>query len=198
MGQIGVVEVLVGYARTSTFDQVAGFESQIREITAAGCERIFKEQVSSVSDRPQLDAALDFVREGDALIVTKLDRLARSIRDLWMIIDRLRAKGVALRILNIGVDTGSATGKLVLSVLGGIAEFEREMLLERQRAGIAKAKAEGKYRGRSPAARRQAGEVLKLKGEGLGATEIARTLSIGRASVYRILEGRALKAERHR
>jgi DNA invertase Pin-like site-specific DNA recombinase len=77
---------------------MAGFESQIRELTAAGCERIFKEHVSSVALRPELDAALDFVREGDALIVSKLDRLARSIRDLWTIIDRLRAKGVSLRI----------------------------------------------------------------------------------------------------
>jgi DNA invertase Pin-like site-specific DNA recombinase len=92
-----------------------------------------------------------------------------------------------LRVVNLGIDTGSATGKLVLSVLGGIAEFEREMLLERQREGIAKAKAEGRYRGRVPTARRKAAEVIGLKGEGLRATEITRTLSMGRASVYRIL-----------
>ena len=179
--------MLVGYARVSTLDQHAGFEAQIRDLTAAGCERIFKEQISSVAERQQLESALEFVREGDALIVTKLDRLARSIKDLWSIIDRLKSKGVSLRILNLGIDTGSATGKLVLSVLGGIAEFEREMLLERQREGIAKAKKEGRYKGRVPTARRQAAEVIRLKGEGMGATEIARTLSLGRASVYRIV-----------
>jgi DNA invertase Pin-like site-specific DNA recombinase len=119
--------------------------------------------------------------------MSKLDRLARSIRDLFTIIDRLRAKGVSLRILNIGIDTGSATGKLVLSVLGGIAEVEREMLLERQREGIAKAKAEGRYKGRVPTAWRKAAEVSRLKAEGLAATEFARKLSIGRASVYRVL-----------
>src|SRR5271169_1625443 len=187
MRQLGVVVVLVGYARTSTVDQAAGFEAQIRELTAAGCDRIFKEQISSVAERPQLEGAIDFVREEDALVVCKLDRLARSIKDLWTIIDRLKANGVSLRVLNLGIDTGSATGKLILSVLGGIAEFEREMLLERQREGIAKAKAEGKYRGRAPTARRQAAEVIRLKTEGLGATEIARTLSLGRASVYRII-----------
>src|SRR5262249_10287844 len=115
-------------------------------------------------------------------------RLARSIKDLWTIIDRLKAKGVALRILNLGIDTGNATGKLILTVLGGIAEFERELLSERQREGIAKAKAEGRYKGRAPTARRQTTEVLRLKGKGMGAAEIARTLVVSRASVYRILE----------
>jgi DNA invertase Pin-like site-specific DNA recombinase len=98
---------------------------------------------------------LSISSERDALIVTKLDRLARSIKHLWMLVDRVRAKGVALRILNLGIDTSSATGKLVLSVLGGIAEFEREMLLERQKEGIAKAKADGRYRLRAPTARRK-------------------------------------------
>ena len=150
-------------AGSATVDQVAGFDAQIRELDAVGCERIFKEQVSSVAERRQLEAALDFVRDGDALIVTKLDRLARSIKDLWTIIDRLKATGVSLRILDLGIDTGSATGKLVLSVLGGIAEFEREMLLEREREGIAKAKAEGRYKGRAPTARRKSADVTKLK-----------------------------------
>lgn len=177
----------VGYARVSTVDQVAGFDAQISELNELGCEKIFKEQVSSVVARNQLEAAIDFVREGDILIVTKLDRLARSIRHLWEIIERLTIKGVALRIVNLGIDTSSATGKLILTVLGGIAQFERELLLERQRDGIAKAKAEGRYRGRAPTARRRAPEVLELKRRGLGATSIAQTLRISRASVYRIL-----------
>jgi DNA invertase Pin-like site-specific DNA recombinase len=104
--------VLVGYGRTSTTDQVAGLEAQVRDLKAAGCKKIFREQVSSVAERSQLDSALDYVREGDTLVVTKLDRLARSTLHLWDIVQSLDAKGVALRILNLGgetVDTRGAT-----------------------------------------------------------------------------------------
>ena len=103
--------------------------------------------------RPQLEAALDFIREGDVLIVSKLDRLARSIAHLTKIIERIQTKRASLRILNIALDTQTATGKLMLNLLGSIAEFEREMLLERQKVGIARAKAQGKYKGRKPTAR---------------------------------------------
>ena len=178
-------QMLVGYARTSTVDQVAGLEAQDRDLKALGCQKVFSEHVSSVARRAQLDAAIDFAREGDTLIVTKLDRLARSVKDLWTIVERLRQKGVALRIVNLGVDTSTATGKLVLTVLGGIAEFEREMLLERQREGIAKAKAENRYKGRKPTASAKAAEVRKLSFEGHGASAIAIQLGISRASVYR-------------
>jgi len=99
------------------------------------------------------------------------------------------AKGASLRILGMGIDTGTPTGKLMLTVLGSVAAFEREIMLERQREGIAKAKAEGKYKGRKPTAKAKAKEVLGLRAEGVGATEIAKRLSIGRASVYRILDG---------
>ncbi len=112
-----------------------------------------QEQVSSVAERPQLEAALDFVREGDVFVVTKLDRLARSVANMLEIVARLERKGVALRILNLGLDTSTPTGRLMLTVMGGVAEFERSMMLERQREGIAKAKAEGVYRGRKPTAR---------------------------------------------
>ena len=141
----------------------------------------------NISALQQLEAAIDFVREGDTLTVTRLDRLARSVKDLWAIVERLRQKGVALRIVNLGIDTATATGKLVLTVLGGIAEFEREMLLERQREGIAKAKAEGRYRGRKPTARAKTAEVCKLAAEGRRASAIASQLGISRASVYRCL-----------
>jgi DNA invertase Pin-like site-specific DNA recombinase len=185
--------MLVGYARTSTVEQEAGLEAQERDLRAAGADRVFAERVSSVAKREQLEAALDFVREGDTLAVTKLDRLARSVADLLTIVTRLERKGVALRVLSMGgqaVDTGTATGKLMLTMLGAVAEFERALMLERQREGIAKAKAEGKYRGRVPTAQRQAEDVRRLKAEGVRPVEIARRLGIGRASVYRILGDR--------
>lgn len=181
--------MIVGYARTSTIDQVAGFEAQIAELEHAGCERIFKEQVSSVDvvAREQLAQAIAFARAGDVFVVTKLDRLARSVAHLMQIVGELEKRGVALRILNLGVDTGTPTGKLVLTMLGGIAEFERAIMLERQREGIAKAKRDGKYKGRKPTARAKTDQVRALKAQGIGPTEIAARLGIGRQSVYRIL-----------
>lgn len=182
--------VLVGYARTSTLDQKASLEGQVRELGAAGCRRIFKEQVSSVDvvARERLREALDFIREGDRLVVTKLDRLARSVAHLLEIVEALRAKGAGLVVLDMGVDTQSTTGRLMLNMLGAVAQFEREIMLERQREGIAKAKAAGKYKGRKPTARAKADDVRALRDEGVGVTEIARRMGIGRSSVYRILE----------
>jgi DNA invertase Pin-like site-specific DNA recombinase len=165
-------------------------EAQLRDLRSAGCEKIFHEQVSSVEKRHQLEACLDFVREGDTLVVTKLDRLARSTQHLLQIADRVKLKGAALHILNLGTDTGTATGKLMFTVIGAIATFEREMMLERQREGIAKAKSEGKYKGRKPTARARSTEVVALISDGVRPTDIARQLGIGRASVYRILESR--------
>ena len=183
--------MFVGYARTSTLDQKAGLEGQEKELREAGCEKLFVEQVSSVdvAARIKLAEALEFVREGDTLVVTKLDRLARSVHHLFEVLQALTAKGASLSILGMGLDTSTPTGKLLLTVLGGIAEFEREIMLERQREGIAKAKAAGKYEGRKPTARAKAPDVLRLRKEGVGATEIAERLGIGRASVYRIVAG---------
>ncbi|WP_096786564.1 recombinase family protein [Rhodobacter sp. CZR27] len=181
--------MIIGYARTSTLDQTAGLEAQERDLQAAGCERIFVEQVSSVDmvALAKLAEALEFVRQGDTLVVTKLDRLARSVAHLMEILTKLETKGASLRILGMGIDTATPTGKLMLTILGGVAEFERAIMLERQREGIAKAKAEGKYKGRKPTARAQADQVQRLKAEGLKASEIAEKLGMGRASVYRIL-----------
>lgn len=184
--------VLIGYARTSTIGQKAGLEAQLRDLEAAGCTKVFREEISSVAaKRPQLEAALEWVREGDVLVVTKLDRLARSVADLVSITSALRAKGVELRILAMAggdrLDTSTPTGKLMLNLLGSIAEFERELMLERQREGIAKAKAEKKYKGRAPTARRKSADVLRLKAEGMTGDAIAAELGIGRASVFRIL-----------
>jgi len=178
----------VGYARTSTTDQKAGLEAQLRDLKAAGCSKIFKEEISSVATkRPELERCLDYVREGDTLIVTKLDRLARSVADLVAITARAKAKGVGLRILSMNLDTGTPTGKLMVNLLGSIAEFERELMLERQREGIAKAKAEGKYKGRAPTARRKTEDVIRMKAAGMTGDAIAEKLGIGRASVFRIL-----------
>ena len=178
----------VGYARSSTVDQEAGFQAQIRALEAVGCDKVFSEKVSSVAQREQLEAALDFVRDGDTLVVTKLDRLARSVAHLVAIEEQLEAKGVALKVLEQAIDTSTSSGRLMFNMLGAIAQFERELMLERQREGIAKAKAEGKYKGRAPTARAKAPQVLRLHGEGVGPTQIAKRLGIGRASVYRILE----------
>ena len=191
--------ILVGYARTSTADQEAGLLAQIRDLEVAGCSKIFLEQVSSISERKELERALEYVRGGDTLVVTKVDRLARSTTGLWGIVKRLEDfedGGVALRVLNLGgevVDTKSATGKLILTIFAGFAQFEREMMLERQKEGIAKAKAERRYLGRKPSARLKANEAVKLFKERVTVTEIAKALSIGRGSVYRALEGAGLK-----
>jgi DNA invertase Pin-like site-specific DNA recombinase len=179
--------MIVGYARTSTTEQEAGLEAQIRDLKAAGVEKPFREQVSSVAERAELERALDFVREGDVLVVTKLDRLARSIRDLCGIVDRLAAKGVALRILGMGLDTGTANGRLMLNMLGSVAQFEREIMLERQREGIQKAKTEGKYKGRAPTARAKTGDVRQLASEGMTRMAIAEKLGVSERSVYRAL-----------
>jgi DNA invertase Pin-like site-specific DNA recombinase len=181
--------MFIGYARTSTLDQKASIEAQTRDLQAVGCDKLFSEQVSSVdvARREQLAQALDYIREGDTLVVTKLDRLARSVAHLLTITEALKNKSANLRILNLGIDTSTPTGKLMLTVLGGIAEFEREIMLERQREGIAKAKAEGKYKGRKATARAKEAEIRRLKGEGVGPSQIAKRLGIGRASVYRVL-----------
>jgi DNA invertase Pin-like site-specific DNA recombinase len=180
--------MLVGYARTSTLGQQAGLEAQERELLSAGCEKVFREQVSSVGQR---EAALDYVRDGDGFVVTKLDRLARSVGDLLNIVARLEAKKVSLRVLSMSgtqpLDTGTATGRLMLSVIGAVGQAEREAVLERQREGIAKAQKLGRYKGRAPTVRRRAHEIIRLKEAGVRPSEIASRLGIGRASVYRVL-----------
>lgn len=182
--------MIVGYARTSTVEQSAGLDAQVRDLKAAGAEDIFAEQVSSVAQRPKLGEALRFVRKGDTLMVTKPDRLARSTVDLLGIAKTLDGRGVNLVVLSMGgqqLDARSPTGKLMLTMLAAVAEFERNLMLERQREGIARAKAEGAYKGRKPTARAKAADVLRLAGEGAKREDIAAQLGIGIASVYRIL-----------
>jgi len=180
--------MLVGYVRTSTLEQQAGYEAQVREMEALGCDKIFGEQVSSVAHREQLNKAIEYVREGDTLAVKTLSRLARNITHLWEIVETLEAKGVNLRILDVGIDTKSSTGKLVLTIFGAVNQWEREVMLERQREGIAKAKAEGKYKGRAPTARAKSKEITQMKDEGASVQQIVAKLGVSQASVYRILQ----------
>ena len=183
--------MLIGIARTSTLEQKAGLEAQLRELEAYGCEKIYQEQVSSVAEREQLNAALSSLRSGDKLVVTKLDRLARSVKHLGEIVETINKADASLVVLDMGgtaIDTSNPTGKLILNVMSSVAQFEREMMLERQREGIAKAKAEGKYKGRKPTARAKTEMVLLAKKQGLSPTQIMRDLGISKTSYYRILE----------
>ena len=178
--------MLVGYARVSSNGQ--SLDIQDDALIAAGCEKVFAEKVSgrSTQDREELAQAIDFVRDGDTLVVTRLDRLARSVGDLHRIIERLTEKKVAFRCLNqSGVDTDSSTGRLMLAILGAVAAFENDIRRERQMEGIAKAKAAGKYRGRPVSI--DPAKVKELRQTGLGPAQIAKTMGIGRASVYRAL-----------
>lgn len=185
-------KMLIGYGRTSTSDQQAGLAAQERDLRAAGAEKVFSEQVSSVAQRSALKACLEFVREGDVFCVTKPDRLARSTAELLIIEADLSKRGIGLIVLSMGgekLDTRNPTSKLMLTILAGVACWEREIMLERQREGIAKARAEGKYRGRAPTVVRQAETIRALRAAGTSPVTIARELGIARSSVYRMLEG---------
>lgn len=179
---------IVGYARTSTSDQKAGLAAQIEELKAAGCSRVYAEQISSLdANRPQLSAALSFLREGDQFVVTRPDRLARNTIELLKLVNELTSRGVVVKLLSMGVDTATATGTLFLTMMAGVAAFERELMLERQRAGIAAAKAAGRYKGRKPTAKAQSGAVIALLNSGKRVADIQREIGVSRASVYRIV-----------
>lgn len=176
---------LCGYARVSSTSQ--SLDIQIEQLKAVGCEQIFAEKRSgrTTTERDQLEEALKWVREGDVFVVTRLDRLARSIIDLRAIVDQLNAKGVGFRVLQqAGMDTTTSEGRLMLSMLAAFAEFEADIRKERQADGIAKAKEAGVYRGRKASI--DAAAITRMRAEGLGATEIAKALGITRTSVYRL------------
>src|SRR5580704_19143272 len=176
----------VGYARASTVDQ--DLSIQIAALKAAGCDPIRAEKRSgtTVAGRDELRTVLDFLRPGDTLTVTRIDRLARSIGDLQDIVRSLKAKGVALKATEQPIDTSTAAGKAFLDMLGVFAEFETNLRRERQFEGIQQAKARGVYKGRPPSIK--PAEVAALKAGGSGAADIAKRLGIGRASVYRVLQ----------
>jgi DNA invertase Pin-like site-specific DNA recombinase len=176
----------IGYARVSTSDQTAGLEGQQRDLKAAGAEKIFSERVSSVTLRAKLAECVAFLREGDVLTVTKPDRLARSTAELLSIEADLTKRGVGLVILSMGgekPDTRKPTSKLMLTILAGVATWEREIMLERQREGIAKAKAAGKYKARLPSIDRT--KIRELLTQ-MGPADVAKTMGIARSTVYKL------------
>lgn len=188
---------LYGYARVSTTDQDLGLQEAA--LRAAGCDVIRTEKKSGTTreGRTELATLLDFLRAGDTLVVTRVDRLARSIGDLQDVVRALKAKGVALRATEQPIDTSTAAGKAFLDMLGVFAEFETNLRRERQMEGIAAAKARGVYKGKGRKPTIDAAEVQRLHAEGkLGPAAIAKRLGIGRASVYRVLgKPEAIKAE---
>ncbi|WP_454632425.1 recombinase family protein [Bradyrhizobium cenepequi] len=180
---------VLGYARVSTTDQ--NLDIQLAALRAAGAEVIRSEKQSGTSreGRTELKTVLDFLRKGDTLLVTRIDRLARSIGDLQDIVRAVKAKGASLKATEQPIDTSTAAGKAFLDMLGVFAEFETNLRKERQLEGIAKAKAAGVYKGRPVSIDdAKVSEVRRLKDNGLGASEIAKTIGIGRASVYRALK----------
>src|SRR4051812_16966586 len=176
---------MIGYARVSTSDQ--DLTIQLAALNAEGCEVIRQEKASgtTTAGRQELKTVLEFIRAGDTLVVTRIDRLARSIGDLQDIVRTLRTKGAALKATEQPIDTTTAAGKCFLDMLGVFAEFETNLRKERQLEGIAKAKAAGAYKGRPPTIK--AAQLRELKAQGIGASAIAKGLKIGRASVYRVL-----------
>lgn len=179
----------IGYGRVSSTGQ--DLTVQLQALKAAGCTIVRAEKVSGASTqgRAELASILEFIREGDELVVTRVDRLARSIGDLQDIVRALKARGATLRATEQPIDTSTAAGKCFLDMLGVFAEFETNLRRERQMEGIAKAKAAGVYKGRPATIDPE--KVRELRAQGMGASEIAKALKIGRASVYRALDGQA-------
>jgi DNA invertase Pin-like site-specific DNA recombinase len=176
---------VIGYARVSTTDQ--DLSIQEAALRAAGCQVIRAERRSGTTTegREALRTVLEFLHAGDVLMVTRIDRLARSIGDLQNIVRAVRARGAVLKATEQPIDTGTAAGKCFLDMLGVFAEFETNLRRERQLEGIAKAKAAGVYKGRPPSI--EASRVRELKAQGMRPSDIAKALKIGRASVYRVL-----------
>lgn len=177
---------VLGYARVSATDQKT--DAQVERLKAAGCDVIRQEKVSGRSreGRSELETVLDFIRRGDVLVVVKLDRLGRSTRDVLNLVHELDEKGASLRVLEPEVNTVGPMGRMVLTVLGMVAEMELGFIKERQRAGIEKAKAEGVYKGRP--AKLDHNRIRELRSQGMGATEIAEKVGCKRAMVYKVLK----------
>jgi DNA invertase Pin-like site-specific DNA recombinase len=182
--------MLVGYARVSTDLQTT--DGQIDALSAAGCERVFEESMSgSRADRPQLAAALEFAREGDVLVVARLDRLARSMRQLLTTVDALTARGIGLRSLHENIDTTSATGRLILHIFAALGQFEVELLRERTRTALAASRARGRVGGRPPAldAIKVTAAKAMLASGTMTATEVARQVGCSSSTLYRHVPG---------
>lgn len=183
---------IVGYARVSSAGQ--DYDTQVERLTAAGATKIFSEKQSGLDDdRPELARCLDYVREGDTLIVTKLDRLARSASHLHQIVDKLNKDGVGFKVLDdASLDTTSRTGKLVFGILASIAQFETELRKERQMEGIAKAKAKAEKTGEKWITGRPVTlnhqEIRSLRASGLSVRQIAKEVGCSSSAVQKVLK----------
>tara|TARA_Y100000310_G_scaffold152483_1_gene151965 strand:+ start:10706 stop:11272 length:567 start_codon:yes stop_codon:yes gene_type:complete len=179
--------LIFGYARVSTVDQ--NLDNQLEKLNNVGCDRIYSEKVSGKdTNRPEFQKLMDHVREGDTIAVWKIDRIARNLKDLLTIVEELKERGVTLKILSQNIDTTTPQGKMFLSMLGMFAEFERDLLLERQREGIAIAKEKGKYKGRKgvdPALKEQ---VIEQYNNGVKPKAIIEQTGLGRSTVFKIIK----------
>jgi|SaaInl7_135m_RNA_FD_contig_21_922598_length_862_multi_5_in_0_out_0_2 DNA invertase Pin-like site-specific DNA recombinase len=178
----------IGYARSSILESQAESDAQVERLEKAGCEKVFHEQVNSSGLREQLDLAIHTSSEGDVFTIISLAGIARSTSHLVKLTAMFLERGVRLVVLEPGLDSGTPNGRLMITMLEVVAQFENDLLLERQREGIARAKSEGKYLGRKPTAKAKTKEILALRDEGFGVTEIVNRLNISRASYYRILK----------
>jgi DNA invertase Pin-like site-specific DNA recombinase len=184
---------LIGYARVSTGDQK--LDAQLDALKAAGCERIFQDKISGTkSARPGFDALLEHLRPGDVLVTWKLDRLGRSVSHLVELVADLQRREVDLLILTMGIDTRTPIGRLIFTIFAGIAEFERELIVERTTAGLAAARARGRLGGRPAALTEDQADLARSLYEGAdpsySVTKIAETFGVSRGTIYNVLEAK--------
>ena len=173
----------IGYARVSTSDQ--NLDLQLDELEKGGCTKIFQEKASSVKKRPEFEKCLDYLREGDTLVVWKLDRLGRTTKKLLELIDDLRDRGINLQILTLGVDTSTAAGRLFFTMMAGLAEMERELIRERTKAGLQAARNRGRLGGRNPVDQDILDRAFMMYEANMTVEDITRTLNISRATFYK-------------
>ena len=173
----------IGYARVSTFDQ--NLDSQLDELKKAGCTKIFQEKASSVKKRPEFEKCLDYLREGDTLVVWKLDRLGRTTKKLLELIDDLKGRGINLQIITLGVDTSTAAGRLFFTMMAGLAEMERELIRERTNAGLQAARARGRMGGRKPIDEQIMARAMMMYEAKMTVDDITKTLNISRSTFYK-------------
>jgi DNA invertase Pin-like site-specific DNA recombinase len=188
---------IIGYLRPDKNGQ--NVQSQLDQLKAAEASKIFQELPAHTKrDRPQLDMLMAAVRGGDTLVVTSLDRIAHNTRHLLEIVESLNSAGASLKVIDNGIDTSTPHGEVIRMLLAAIADFERQILRESQSVGIAKAKREGRYKGRKPTAMAKTDEVLALSEQGVTRQKIADQLGIGVASVYRILKNHSTPKKTHK